>query len=421
MEEMEKGLEKFVAVEKFLNELIEFHDQIKKLKASETYYKKLSEASQENEKNYRIMLNNLPASIFVKDKNSQYIFCNGNFAEGFKIRPEQVIGKNDFDFFPAELAQRMADTDKKIVEEGLRDESEEKISWGGKEITAGFIRAPIRNDSGEIEGALGIFWDISEKKEKEEEFNRRLTELDDLVKYRENELNAKTGEYKKELAAKEALKGQYEDLENKFQILLENSRTEKKAREEEFNEKLLELEHLLKNLENELKIKNEEYQREFAEKEALKGKMRELENSFHFLLENSESAIVELQGKKIVSVMNGGFGKITGYSKVEVEGQKSLGDFFEGEDFEKVDRILSSPEVNFSASGRQVLNLFDKEGNKKAISLAIHPTGGREKSVIFLKDVTKEKQTESQLRHTITQFRELMNEMEETLRVNSLS
>jgi PAS domain S-box-containing protein len=421
MEEMEKGLEKFVAVEKFLNELIEFHDQIKKLKASETYYKKLSEASQENEKNYRVMLNNLPVNIFVKDRNSQYIFCNGNFAEGFKIRPEQVIGKNDFDFFPAELAQKMVDTDKKIVDEGVREESEAKISWGGKEITAGFIRAPLRGDSGEIEGALGIFWDITEKKEKEEEFNRRLSELDYLLKYRENELNAKNGEYQKELAAKEALKGKIEDLENKFQILLENSRTEKKEREEEFNSKLLELAHLLKNQENELNTKNEEYQRELAAKEALKGKMEELENSFHILLENSESAIVELEGKKIVSLMNGGFGKITGYSKVEVEGQKSLRDFFEGEDLEKLDRILSSREVNLSASGRQVLNLCDKEGNKKVISMAVHPTEGSEKSVIFLKDVTREKHTESQLRHTLTQFRQLMNEMEETLRVNSLS
>jgi PAS domain S-box-containing protein len=313
MEEMEKGLEKFVAVEKFLNELIEFHDQIKKLKASETYYKKLSEASQENEKNYRVMLNNLPVNIFVKDRNSQYIFCNGNFAEGFKIRPEQVIGKNDFDFFPAELAQKMLDTDKKIVDEGVREESEAKISWGGKEITAGFIRAPLRGDSGEIEGALGIFWDITEKKEREEEFNRRLSELDYLLKYRENELNAKNGEYQKELAAKEALKG----------------------------------------------------------------KMEELENSFHILLENSESAIVELEGKKIVSLMNGGFGKITGYSKVEVEGQKSLRDFFEGEDLEKLDRILSSREVNLSASGRQVLNLCDKEGNKKVISMAVHLLKGR--------------------------------------------
>src|SRR4030042_4219611 len=67
---------------------------------------------------YRMLLENLPQKIFLKDRDSVYISCNENYARDLKISSEGIAGKTDYDFFPNELAEKYKAADMRGLESG---------------------------------------------------------------------------------------------------------------------------------------------------------------------------------------------------------------------------------------------------------------------------------------------------------------
>ncbi len=130
--------------------------------------RKLAEdALMESEEKYRILLENLPQRIFLKDKDSVYISCNTNYARDLNIKPEEIKGKTDYEFHPKALAEQYRADDKKVMESGVITDIEESYVHGGKEFHIHTVKVPLRYDG--VTGVLGIFWDITELKKSEEE------------------------------------------------------------------------------------------------------------------------------------------------------------------------------------------------------------------------------------------------------------
>jgi PAS domain S-box-containing protein len=131
-------------------------------------YKNVEETLRASENKYRTLLENLPQKIFFKDRNSAYISCNENLARDFKIKPDEIPGKTDCDFFPAELAEKYRKDDKRIMDAGEIEDIEEKYLQDGQEVWVHTVKIPVRDDKGDVVGILGIFWDITEHKQAEE-------------------------------------------------------------------------------------------------------------------------------------------------------------------------------------------------------------------------------------------------------------
>jgi len=74
------------------------------------------------QKELATLIESLPQKIFLKDKNSTYISCNKNYANDLKIKPADIVGKTDYDFFPKELADKYTADDKKIMTSGKAEE-----------------------------------------------------------------------------------------------------------------------------------------------------------------------------------------------------------------------------------------------------------------------------------------------------------
>ena len=140
---------------------------------------------------YKTLIDNLPQKIFLKDKDSVYVSCNMSYANDLKIRPDEIVGKTDFDFYPKELAEKYRRDDEKTMRTGKAEDIEEQYIEGGKELFVHTVKVPVKNDKWEIIGVLGIFWDVTERKAAEDQLKARNQELEkfyDLTVERENKL-----------------------------------------------------------------------------------------------------------------------------------------------------------------------------------------------------------------------------------------
>lgn len=119
----------------------------------------------EHDRQQRAILNNIPDIAWLKDRESRFIAVNQPFGKAAGVTPEALVGKTDFDIWPAELAERYRADDRIVIETGVRKHIEEPfVNSNGQESWIETIKTPIYNDRGEIIGTTGIARDITERK-----------------------------------------------------------------------------------------------------------------------------------------------------------------------------------------------------------------------------------------------------------------
>jgi PAS domain S-box-containing protein len=134
--------------------------------------KKAEEALRASGTKYKTLVESIPQKIFLKDRNSVYISCNENYARDLKIKPEEIAGKTDYEFHPKELAEKYRGDDRQVMDTGKTEDIEEGYIQDGQERFVHTIKTPVRDENGRVVGILGIFWDITERKQMEEEIRR---------------------------------------------------------------------------------------------------------------------------------------------------------------------------------------------------------------------------------------------------------
>lgn len=143
-----------------------------------TERKVFEETLKENELIYRSLLNNLPQKIFYKDRNSVYLICNESYASDFGLKPEDMKGKNDYEFFPSNLAERYRGDDREVMELKQISEFDEPYMKEGKEYFIHTTKVPIINEYNQSIGILGIFWDVTTKVLAERGLKQLLEDLE---------------------------------------------------------------------------------------------------------------------------------------------------------------------------------------------------------------------------------------------------
>ena len=257
-----KTLEKLITIEKTINDLVEMRHQIIELKASEAQRQMALVALQSSESKYKTLAENIPQKLFIKDKNSVYVSCNQNYAQDLKIEADQIVGKTDYDFFPRELAEKYIADDKRIMEKGKPEDIEDRYIQNGQEGIVHMVKTPVRDEKGDISGVLGIFWDITEQRQKEEELKKDRAHLAEQI-----------GEYKAELQRIQ---------ERQQQESNERRRVEEELRrlEGEFKETRANLEKQIFEGTAALQSVNGQFQKEISERKRIEEEFRKAEEEF---------------------------------------------------------------------------------------------------------------------------------------------
>jgi PAS domain S-box-containing protein len=132
-----------------------------------TEYRQAEDALRASEAKHRTLIENLPQGVFLKDRSLRFTAVNGPFCQDVGRAEADVLGKTDFDLFPAPLAEQFAAADRMVLSEDRRVEREERIELHGKVRTVQVVKTPVHDNRGRVAGVLGIFWDVTEQRQLE--------------------------------------------------------------------------------------------------------------------------------------------------------------------------------------------------------------------------------------------------------------
>ena len=126
-----------------------------------------------SEAHYLSLVESLPLSVFRKDADYRLVFGNKGFCETIGMPLEKFYGKNDFELFPKDLAEKYRRDDVHIAETGeaIKD-IEEIIHPNGQRIYIQTLKAAVRDADGHVIGIQGMFWDVTDRQRAEEALRR---------------------------------------------------------------------------------------------------------------------------------------------------------------------------------------------------------------------------------------------------------
>jgi len=352
MEESLNEVDNFMSVDKFITELIGYHEKIKQLMASEARYKKLAGALQESLNQCQTIIDHLPQKVFLKDKNSRYLFGNQHYSQSLGVAAQNIPGKTDRDFFPPEMAEQRLNEDRRCMEGGHPEEREERYTREGGVRVEQILKFPIKNESGESVGIMGISWDITGNKAREEALEEKARELAGL-------LEARTADWK-EVVGK--------------------------------------------------------HQAEQVERRRLEEELKYLKGYDGVLFENTGTAVAVIEDNKVISKVNTEFEKFSGYSRGDVEGAKNWSEFIPNGYSENIGGPTGSPPMNSLDPGMHLLKFVDRQNKEKIVSLTAARIPETNRVMVSLMDITKYRQTREELNRIMKHFTEWMAEIEKGLR-----
>ena len=124
--------------------------------------KQAEDALRASEALYHSLVETIPMNVWRKDAAGRFTFANQGFCQTMGIPLDELIGKTDFDLFPAELAEGYRQGDISILTTGTTYEAiEEVVDAEGKRRRIQIIKLPVRDGQGNIIGTQGIFWTTS--------------------------------------------------------------------------------------------------------------------------------------------------------------------------------------------------------------------------------------------------------------------
>jgi PAS domain S-box-containing protein len=128
----------------------------------------------------RNLIDNLPDYIYVKDREGRYQIDNIAHRHFLGVdKQEDVVGKTVRDFFPAEVAEMIAQDDLTVIDSGepIANREEALVDRAGTPRWHATTKVPLRDAEGSITGIVGISRDITQRKLSEAQLRKANADL----------------------------------------------------------------------------------------------------------------------------------------------------------------------------------------------------------------------------------------------------
>ncbi len=133
------------------------------------------ETLSEERKILRALIDNVPDFMYVKDLDCRFLVANLSVARQMGAKTsEELLGKNDFDFYPREIATPFFEDEQRVMRSGQAEVNREEkgLDSHGNVSQVMTTQVPLRDKNGRVTGLVGIGRDITHLKKVQEEMQK---------------------------------------------------------------------------------------------------------------------------------------------------------------------------------------------------------------------------------------------------------
>lgn len=136
------------------------------------------------------LVDTIPDLIWLKDGNGVYLACNPSFERFFGVSEKEIVGKTDYDFVAAELADAFRQRDQAAMAAGRPTSNEEWLTFASDGYRGLFstTKTPMTLPDGTLIGILGIAHDITALRNAMDEIAGNRDQLEIKVRQRSAQL-----------------------------------------------------------------------------------------------------------------------------------------------------------------------------------------------------------------------------------------
>ncbi|MBF0566040.1 MAG: PAS domain-containing sensor histidine kinase [Nitrospirae bacterium] len=132
----------------------------------------------------QVLLDNIPDSIYFKDRECRFVKVNKAKAENSGTTIAEMTGKTDSDFMSSEQAARSYVDDNQVMDTGnpIINKVEKITHVNGKEIWASVSKIPWYDAEGTLQGTIGISRNVTDLIRSEDKLKEKSNQLSEMNK-----------------------------------------------------------------------------------------------------------------------------------------------------------------------------------------------------------------------------------------------
>lgn len=133
--------------------------------------KQIEEALRRDRLLLRTLIDNLPDAVYAKDTSCRKTLANPTDVHNMGLNSEaEVLGKDDFELYPKEVAQAFFADDQAVLQSGhpVFDREEYYFDENGEKQWLLTSKLPLLDDDGQVTGLIGIGRNITDRRRAEE-------------------------------------------------------------------------------------------------------------------------------------------------------------------------------------------------------------------------------------------------------------
>jgi PAS domain S-box-containing protein len=408
----------------------------KDLQAKIIEHKRAEEALRESEEKYRTLLDEIDEGYFETDLTGKFTFVSDWFLRIAGDSREDLLKMTNRDYMTPESSKKVYKIFAELLQTGepAKNVVHEIVTTKGEKRVHELSASLMRDRGGNPIGFRGTVRNVTERvkfenalRESEEKYRTILEDIEDA--YYEDDLSGNFTFFNDSVCrilgySKEELMGMNyrkyideETAEEVFQAYNKVYTTGKPI-------KGFEIEAIRKDstkiyTESSASLmKDKESQpigfrgivRDVTERKQAEEALRESEEKYRRLFENTGTAIFIAEEGMTISHVNAMCEKLTGYSRDEIEGKMKTIDFVADEEVERIKAYhIGRRETDSNIPTEYELRLVDRQGSIKNVIIQIGMIPNTKQSIASIIDITPLKETEEALRESEERYRNFID------------